>query len=216
MSSSGSVKYTLQNMILTRPANSSLSQEGSEKCWGKKVVCVHHVGSTAVINQIAKPIIDLLVEVADLEPIASMTDSFIEAGHKVRGESGIPGRRFLTWNKDWLRTYDIHIFQTGNDEIVHILLFRDRLRENPDVSTSYADLRRELAAKFHDDVLRYTQEKSEFILGAVVAQRRVVAARSDWISCSSWLWQYNISPEITGEPTRFAFKAAWPDSIVFH
>jgi GrpB-like predicted nucleotidyltransferase (UPF0157 family) len=60
-----------------------------------------------------------------------------------------------------------------------MLLFRDRLRESPDVAASYADLKRELAAKFPDDVIRYTQEKTEFILGAVEAQRRVVAIRSD-------------------------------------
>ena len=146
---------------------------------GEKVVDVHHVGSTAVNNLIAKPIIDLLVEVADLEPIDAMTESFMEAGYEVRGESGLPGRRFLTRNEEGQRTHDIHIFQTGHDEIAQMLLFRDRLRENPDVASSYADLKRELAAKFHDDVLRYTQEKTEFILGSVEIQRRVVAARSD-------------------------------------
>ena len=146
---------------------------------GEKVVDVHHVGSTAVNNLIAKPIIDLLVEVADLEPIDAMTDSFIGAGYEVRGESGIPGRRFLTRNEEGQRTHDIHIFQTGHDEIAKMLLFRDRLRENPDIATSYANLKRELAAKFHDDVSRYTQEKTDFILGAVEAQRRVVSARSD-------------------------------------
>ena len=138
---------------------------------GAKVVDVHHVGSTAVNNLIAKPIIDLLVEVADLEPIDAMTESFIDAGYEVRGESGIPGRRFLTRNEEGQRTHDIHIFQTGHDEIVQMLLFRDKLRENPDVAASYADLKRGLAAKFHNDVLRYTQEKTEFILGAVEAQR---------------------------------------------
>ncbi len=146
---------------------------------GEKVVGVHHVGSTAVNNLIAKPVIDLLVEVADLEPIDAMTDSFIDAGYEVRGESGIPGRRFLTRNEEGQRTHDIHIFQTGHNEIAQMLLFRDRLRESPDVAASYADLKRELAAKFPDDVLRYTQEKTEFILGAVEAQRRVVAIRSD-------------------------------------
>ena len=146
---------------------------------GKIVVGVHHVGSTAVSNLIAKPIIDLLVEVTDLEPIEAMTDSFIEAGYEVRGESGIPGRRFLTRNEEGQRTHDIHIFQTGHDEIAKMLLFRDRLRENPDIATSYANLKRELAAKFYDDVSRYTQEKTDFILGAIEAQRRVVSARSD-------------------------------------
>lgn len=146
---------------------------------GKMVIDVHHVGSTAVSNLIAKPIVDLLVEVADLGPIDAMTDSFIGAGYEVRGESGILGRRFLTRNEKGQRTHDIHIFQTGHNEIAQMLMFRDRLRENPDVAASYADLKRELAAKFKDNVLRYTQDKTEFILGAVEAQRRVVAARSD-------------------------------------
>jgi GrpB-like predicted nucleotidyltransferase (UPF0157 family) len=53
------------------------------------------------------------------------------------------------------------------------------LRENPDIAASYADLKRKLAARFHNDVLRYTQEKTEFILGTVEAQRRAVAAKSD-------------------------------------
>jgi GrpB-like predicted nucleotidyltransferase (UPF0157 family) len=144
---------------------------------GNTAVAIHHIGSTAVPGLVAKPIVDLMIEVSDLERVQSMTDEFKAAGYEVLGESGIPGRHFITRNSAGQRTYDIHIFQTGHHEIEQMILFRDRMLENPAEAEAYSKLKRKLANQYQYDPVRYTQEKTEFIVSAIEAQRSKVSRR---------------------------------------
>jgi GrpB-like predicted nucleotidyltransferase (UPF0157 family) len=138
---------------------------------GDTALGIHHIGSTAVPGLAAKPVVDLMVEVTNLETIQSMTGEFNKAGYEVLGESGIPGRHFVTRNSDGVRTHDIHIFQTGHTEIEQMILFRDRMRENPSEAEAYSIMKYELANQYRHDPIRYTQEKSEFIMNSIKAQK---------------------------------------------
>src|SRR6185295_17292447 len=90
---------------------------------GAELVRVHHIGSTAVPGLPAKPIIDLLPVVRDIERIDNYTLKFEEAGYKKWGEYGIPGRRYFTKDRDEYRTHNVHIFQQSNPEIERHLAF---------------------------------------------------------------------------------------------
>ena len=58
------------------------------------LVATHHIGSTSVPGLAAKPVIDISPEVTDLA-LMDEWDAAMEAlGYTVRGEYGIPGRRF--------------------------------------------------------------------------------------------------------------------------
>jgi GrpB-like predicted nucleotidyltransferase (UPF0157 family) len=71
---------------------------------GENVVTVHHIGSTAIPNIYAKPIIDLLVEVKDIIKVDEHS-SFMELlGYQVMGEFGISGRRYFRNNQRLQRT----------------------------------------------------------------------------------------------------------------
>lgn len=146
---------------------------------GDKALAIHHVGSTAVPGLPAKPVVDLMVEVADLSAIQQITEQFQEAGYEVLGENGIPGRHFITRNAERERTHDVHIFQTGHTEIEQMILFRDRLRQDPDEATAYRELKNDLADEYRHDPIAYTQGKSEFIMNAVAAQKKQLAQRRD-------------------------------------
>jgi GrpB-like predicted nucleotidyltransferase (UPF0157 family) len=135
------------------------------------LVSITHIGSTAVPGLDAKPIVDLMVEVTNLEKVQSMQEEFQNAGYEVLGENGISGRHFVTRNSEGKRTHDIHIFQTGHKEIEQMILFRDRMLENPLEAEAYSALKNDLANRYHDDPIRYTQGKTDFILSSVDAQR---------------------------------------------
>jgi len=62
---------------------------------GDELITIHHIGSTSVPGLSAKPIIDILVEVRQIEAIDSCNPAFIYLGYEPRGEFGIPSRRFL-------------------------------------------------------------------------------------------------------------------------
>lgn len=57
---------------------------------------LHHIGSTAVPGLVAKPVIDLLGEVADLAALEAARPALEAAGWRWRGENGVVGRRYFT------------------------------------------------------------------------------------------------------------------------
>src|SRR5919112_3572482 len=76
---------------------------------GENVVAVHHVGSTAIPNIYAKPVVDLLVEVRDITEVEGRSSAMQSLGYEVMGEYGIPGRRYFRKDdRQGVRTHNLH------------------------------------------------------------------------------------------------------------
>lgn len=124
----------------------------------------HHVGSTAIPGILAKPIIDILVVVADIATVDKRSDQMAALGYEVMGEYGIPMRRYFRKdNAAGIRTHHVHVFAQGNPQIERHVAFRDFLRAHPDWASRYSDLKRELAAKYPDSMDGYIAGKDGFI-----------------------------------------------------
>lgn len=79
------------------------------------------------------------------------------------GEFGFVGRRYFRKGGD-NRTHQIHAFQFDNiTEIERHLVFRDYLREHPDICKQYGDLKSELAEKYPNDIEGYGDGKDRFV-----------------------------------------------------
>ncbi|MGD2176345.1 MAG: GrpB family protein [Anaerolineae bacterium] len=130
---------------------------------GQEVVAIHHIGSTAIPGIYAKPIIDILVEVQDIERIDTFNRDMIERGYVPKGEFGIRGRRFFIKGTEESRTHHVHVFQTGNPEFERHLEFRDYLRAHPEEAQAYSRLKQELARRFPHDIDSYTAGKDDLI-----------------------------------------------------
>ncbi len=124
---------------------------------------LHHIGSTAVPGLQAKPIIDMLAEVRDIEKIDSLNSDMIAAGYTPKGEYGIPGRRYFFKGSEEKHSHHLHAFQSGNTEVTRHLLFRDYLRSHPEEARAYASLKESLVARFPNDIDVYMQGKDAFI-----------------------------------------------------
>jgi len=126
------------------------------------IIDIHHIGSTAIPGIKAKPVIDILAEVKDIEAVDQYNHEMEELGYEVMGEYGIPKRRFFRkgGNK---RTHHIHIFQAGNEEIERHINFKEYLITHPDKRREYSKLKEKLANKYTYDVESYTNGKSDFI-----------------------------------------------------
>ena len=93
--------------------------EWKEKFWqeaakiqeilGENCITVYHIGSTSVKGLRAKPIIDLMPVVKELEAVDLHNKEFEALGYECKGEYGILGRRFFMKGGD-LRTHHVHIF----------------------------------------------------------------------------------------------------------
>ena len=128
-----------------------------------ELIAIHHIGSTAVPGIKAKPIIDIMIEVRDIEQVDGYNAAMQQLGYMAKGENGIDGRRYFRKGSDTHHTHHIHTYQTGHPEIGRHLNFRDYLIAHPQVAQAYSRLKEELAHKYKTEPPRYTNNKSDFI-----------------------------------------------------
>jgi GrpB-like predicted nucleotidyltransferase (UPF0157 family) len=133
-----------------------------EHALGRALTKAHHIGSTAVPGLAAKPIIDILLEVSDLDSLDARDHQMVALGYTVKGEHGIVGRRYFQ-KGGALRTHHVHAYQVGDDTITRHLAFRDYLIANGDVAEEYAELKRGLARTFRNDPAKYQAGKAAFL-----------------------------------------------------
>lgn len=131
---------------------------------------IEHFGSTAIPRISAKPIIDILVEVTSLEDTKKIIVPILTAqGYEYfwRPSWGDDVPPFYAWfikrNLNGQRTHHIHMVE-HNFEHWDRLFFRDYLIEHPDIAKEYERIKMNLAKKYTDDRVVYTQSKTEFIL----------------------------------------------------
>lgn len=130
----------------------------------ENVVAVHHIGSTAIPNIYAKPVIDLLVEVRSHEKLDERSGEMAAIGYEVMGEYGIAGRRyFRKSNELGVRTHHVHAFESGSPEIKRHLAFRDYMIAHPHDAQRYSELKRQLARAYPEDIDSYMDGKDSFI-----------------------------------------------------
>lgn len=130
---------------------------------GDRLRVLHHVGSTAVPGLAAKPVIDMLAVVAEIDVLDRSPDCLAELGYEALGEFGIPGRRYFRKTAAGVRTHQIHAFGEGATEIGRMLGFRDYLRAQPAAAGEYEALKRTLAQQLGSDVEAYADGKSSFV-----------------------------------------------------
>lgn len=131
---------------------------------GENASRVHHIGSTSIPGIYAKPVIDMLVEVEDIEAVDEQGTAMEALGYEVKGEFGIAGRRYFRKdNALGIRTHQIHTFTAGTSEVNRHLAFRDYLIAHPDRAQEYSELKRKLAAEHPDSMDDYIGGKDGFI-----------------------------------------------------
>ena len=131
---------------------------------GENVAAVHHIGSTAIPDIYAKPVIDLLVEVRDIIEVDGRSSAMQSLGYEVMGEFGIPGRRYFRKDdREGIRTHQIHAFETGSAQIERHLAFRDYMIAHPAEARMYSELKRKLAAEHPQSPDEYMDGKDDFI-----------------------------------------------------
>lgn len=117
----------------------NIEQEKIKKILGENCINVHHVGSTAIPDLLAKPKIDIIAEVVD--PTITI-ESLSELGYEYRGEYNIP----LKWgfSKRGLIDFNLQVFPKNHPEIELNLTFRDWLITHPEDCEIYNQCKKTL------------------------------------------------------------------------
>ncbi len=135
--------------------------ERIKRALGSNCIVIHHIGSTSVPGLSAKPIIDMLPVVRDIQEVDQAAKAMESLGYEAKGEYGIAFRRYFQKEQN-VRTH-VHVYQEGDPEISRYLKFRDWMRSHPDDAKNYAKLKEELAAQFSQDIMGYCNGKDAFV-----------------------------------------------------
>lgn len=131
--------------------------------WTDNVLDIQHVGSTAVHLICAKPILDVAVQ---LQSVQQMEPSLLEAlGYDY---CGIQHRNplhhlFVLRGPGEISLQHIHCYDQRDPDFNRIVGFRDYLNTHPDAARQYETLKKDLAKKYPDDRIAYTNGKEHFI-----------------------------------------------------
>ena len=123
---------------------------------------IHHIGSTAVPGLPAKPIIDVMALVDDMD---AAVPALIERGgyrYPEATNAMLTDRRFLCRPSPAARTHHLHL---ADDRAVldRHLRFRDALRADAALAAAYGELKLRLAERHRRDREAYTDAKTKFI-----------------------------------------------------
>ena len=131
---------------------------------------IHHVGSTAVPGLAAKPVIDIMVGVADLQssrPCIERLQPLAYCYWPYRAEV----MHWFCKPRPSHRTHHLHLVPADSPRYLDVLAFRDHLRARPDARADYEALKRDLAGRYPNDREAYTEGKTDLIRQLTEAAR---------------------------------------------
>jgi GrpB-like predicted nucleotidyltransferase (UPF0157 family) len=137
---------------------------------GSLALRIEHVGSTSVPGLAAKPIVDLLLVVANSAQEDAYTPALEAAGYVLRV-------RELTWYEHRMfkgpdTDINLHVFSSGCPEIDRMLMFRDWLRINAADRDLYAGTKAALSEKEWTYVQNYADAKTA-VIEEIIARVRI-------------------------------------------
>ncbi len=136
------------------PARFELERQRVTRALGASAVRIEHIGSTAVPGLPAKPIVDVLVAVVDLDDEDAIVAPLEGSGYRLRVRE--PAHlMFRTPERD----VHVHLWSNSDPEVTRHLAFRDQLRRSPSDRNAYVRLKRELAARDWDSMDEYADAK---------------------------------------------------------
>lgn len=126
---------------------------------------ISHIGSTAVAGLLAKPTVDILLEVDAKDKRPQIVEKLTSEGWRLMDEGESPYFK-LVFNKGYTpqgfaeKVFHLHVREYGDwDE----LYFRDYLRAHPAKAQEYAALKKSLQRQYEHDRDGYTAAKTAFV-----------------------------------------------------
>jgi GrpB-like predicted nucleotidyltransferase (UPF0157 family) len=132
---------------------------------GPAALSIEHTGSTSVPGLPAKPIIDILLQVADTRDEGTYVPHLEAAGYELRIREPEWLEHRMLRRRGEPHDVNLHVFSPRHaaEEIDRMLTFRDWLRTHEDDRNRYATAKRELSTRDWRYVQDYADAKSEVV-----------------------------------------------------
>ena len=144
----------------------------------ENIIRIDHIGSTSVPGLLAKPTIDILLQIRNTAKPEAFIEHMQNAGYlfSPQPQKPPPHMMFLkgyTVNGFEGQVYHVHVRYQGDwDE----LYFCEYLRRHPEKAREYGELKLRLQKEYEHDRDGYTAAKSDFILSVTKLARARTAA----------------------------------------
>jgi GrpB-like predicted nucleotidyltransferase (UPF0157 family) len=150
----------------TWPARFAAEAAQIRAALGPAALRVDHVGSTAVPGLAAKPIIDIQVSVAQIQPMDPYRPALERLGYRhtpYPDPDGVVRYPFFGRPPTRPRAFHVHVTQAGSHHERRHLAVRDFLRAHPDQARGYERIKRAAAARHPGDRPAYMAAKQAFV-----------------------------------------------------
>lgn len=144
---------------------------------GDRVIGIEHIGSTSIKNLKAKPIIDIMVGVQEIDDVNNLVNPLSEIDYEYVLKPELKNRKFFRKGLWGQGTCHLHICELNSEEWIDKLLFRDYLRLHPKIAVEYTLLKEELAFKYQRDRRSYTRKKEPFIKAIIEKARKELGSK---------------------------------------
>jgi GrpB-like predicted nucleotidyltransferase (UPF0157 family) len=130
---------------------------------------IEHVGSTAIPGVAAKPIVDMVAGVRDLEEARAAYEPLEAAGYVDEPHRPEIAHHFAKPALELdRRRFNLHLTEPRSSLWRERLAFRDALRADPSLAAEYEALKLRLAHEHPADVRAYTDAKRDFVRRVLV------------------------------------------------
>ncbi|MCU0522735.1 MAG: GrpB family protein, partial [Anaerolineae bacterium] len=143
---------------------------------GTLAIAIHHVGSTAIPGMIAKPVLDIDIELAPGATVEAASAALATLGYAFEGDKGIPDRYaygrpspgvpFSAEQTAW-PAHHLYVCPHGSAELARHLVFRDRLRASVALREEYTAIKREALRRAQGVRQAYVDEKERLTDGFI-------------------------------------------------
>ncbi len=144
------------------------------RAMGDRVLAVEHIGSTAVPGLRAKPVIDIMIGVDDLGRVAECVEALARLGYRYLPEYEVqsPHRRFFRKGPFGASTHHLHVYRPDHPDWAHMIRLREYFREHQEAARAYEALKEDLAKRYPDDPVSYSEGKRSFLIDVRAAAVR--------------------------------------------
>jgi GrpB-like predicted nucleotidyltransferase (UPF0157 family) len=130
---------------------------------GADALDIQHIGSTAIPELAAKPILDLAIAVASETMVAACVPRLAALGYTYRGYRGSAQGHFFDQGSEACLTHYLHMLLIEEPAWSNYLQFRDYLRRHVAARDAYEKLKQELSIQYATDRAAYSAAKGSFI-----------------------------------------------------
>ncbi|TDF95166.1 GrpB family protein [Paenibacillus piri] len=127
---------------------------------------IQHIGSTAIPEIHAKPIVDLLVGLKTYHVSEEQNEQLVKLGYEGFGEAGVPGR--LYYRKRSTESFNLAVCEWNSEVWSNNLIFRDYLISHPEEAAAYSLLKQDILSQGIHTLLGYSERKAAFILEMIL------------------------------------------------